>query len=313
MDLPAHLLKETGRGERTMKCPAQLTPESSLNEVLLFARKQQASDVHISSGSRIFLRRVGDMTPFTAEPLTSDRVVNMLKEAIPPDKWRVAESKGDIEFVHVIPGAGRFRIAIARQRFGWDLTARVIDMDARPFPDSGMPPACAKLTQWAQGLVLIAGPAGCGKTSTLATLVDLINQTRDEHIITIENPVEVIFTPKRCQISQREVGLHTVSFATALRSALREDPDIIVVSELRDLEAVQIAVTAAETGHLVLGTMNTNDAAQTVMSLVNSFSHDEQPVIFLYRYDIPALASTRVHGLAAVGDRFDLRRVWLDP
>ena len=279
MDLPAHLVKETGRGECAIKCPAHLTANSSLNEILLFARQQQAADVHISSGSRIFLRRFEFMSPFTVGPLSGERVAAMLKEAIPPEKWRVAEGKGDVEFVHVIPGAGRFRVAIARQRFGWDLTARVIDMDVRGFKESGMPPSCAKLTQWAQGLVLIAGPAGCGKTSTLATLVDMVNQSRDDHIITIENPVEVVFTPKRCQISQREVGLHTVSFASALRAGLREDPDIMVVSELRDLESVQIAVTAAETGHLVFGTMNTNDAVQTVMSLVNSFSHDEQPVI----------------------------------
>jgi twitching motility protein PilT len=279
MDLPAHLVKETGQGTCAIKCPAQLTADSSLNEILLFARRQQASDIHISAGSPVFLRRFGSMSPATTSPLSGERVAALLKYAIPPEKWGVAEGKGDVEFVHVIPGAGRFRIAIARQRFGWDLTARVIDMDVRGFKESGMPPSCAKLTQWAQGLILIAGAAGCGKTSTLATLVDMVNQNRDDHIITIENPVEVVFTPKRCQISQREVGFHTASFVSALRAGLREDPDIIVVSELRDLETVQIAVTAAETGHLVFGTMNTNDAAQTVMSLVNSFSNDEQPVI----------------------------------
>jgi twitching motility protein PilT len=279
MDLPEHLVKETGRGECAIKCPMQLTVDLSLEEILLFARKQQASDVHISAGARIFLRRLGVMTPATQAVLGSERVAAILKAAVPPDKWKVAESKGDVEFVLVIPGAGRFRVAIARQRFGWDLTARVIDMDVRGFKESGMPPACGQLTQWSHGLVLIAGPTGCRKTSTLATLIEMVNQTRDDHVITIENPVEVVFTPKRCQISQREVGLHTTSFATALRAGLREDPDIIVVSELRDLDSIQIAVTAAETGHLVFGTMNTNDAAQTVMSLVNSFSHDEQPVI----------------------------------
>jgi twitching motility protein PilT len=166
-----------------------------------------------------------------------------------------------------------------RQRFGWDLTARVIPLDLPTFEESGMPASCQALTKWAQGLVLVTGPAGCGKTTSLNILVEMINGTRNDHIITIEDPIEYIFSEKSCQITQREIGLHTLSQSNALRAALREDPDILVVSELRDLNSIQLAVSAAETGHLVFGTMNTNDAAQTLSKLIDSFPPDEQSVI----------------------------------
>ncbi len=254
-------------------------PEQKVEDILLHARQQNASDVHLSVGAPVMLRRFGDFKPAAEEPLTGERINKLLAAFVPPEKWKLAQQTGDLEYVHVIPEAGRFRVVISRQRFGWDLTARLIDIKIRTFAESGMPKVCEGLLKWAQGLVLIAGPAGCGKTSTLATLIEMINQTRDEHIITIENPIEVVFDPKKCQVSQREINLHTLSSANALRAALREDPDIIVVSELRDLETIRLAVTAAETGHLVFGTMNTNDAAQTVTSLINSYSPDEQPIV----------------------------------
>ena len=142
-----------------------------------------------------------------------------------------------------------------------------------------MPTSCAGLTKWAQGMVLITGPAGCGKTTTLAVLIEMINQNRHEHIISIEEPIEIVYEPKQCQITQREINTHTLSQANALRAALREDPDILVVSELRDLNSIQLAVSAAETGHLVFGTMNTIDAAQTISCIIDSFPAEEQPIV----------------------------------
>ncbi len=178
-----------------------------------------------------------------------------------------------------MPGAGRYRITLTKQRFGWELTARVIPNRIRPFEDSGLPSNCADLTKWATGMVLVTGPMGCGKTSTLATLLEMINRERADHIITIEKPVEFVYEPKRCQITQREIALHTLSQDNALRAALRQDPDIIVISELRDLDSISLAVSAAETGHLVLATMNTANAQRTVSRLVDAFPPDEQETV----------------------------------
>jgi twitching motility protein PilT len=181
--------------------------------------------------------------------------------------------------VHTISGYGRFRMAIMKQHYGADLTARVIPMEIPKFENTGMSTACANLTKWAQGMVLITGPAGCGKSTTLAILVEMINQSRNDHIICIEEPIEIVYEPKQCQITQREINTHTLSQATALHAALREDPDILVVSELRDLHTIQLAVSAAETGHLVFGTMNTVDACQTISRVIDSFPAEEQPII----------------------------------
>jgi twitching motility protein PilT len=277
--LPVSFHQGTGEGVSRVVCPSALTASSSLEEILVFAREAKASDVHVCTGYPVMFRKYGALEAVTQESYAGSTIEVMLEEAVPADKWERVLQAGDLEYVHVIPGAGRFRMVITRQRFGWDVVARVIDKHVRTFEESLMPASCKSLIQWAQGLVLVAGPAGCGKSSTLATLVEMVNQTREDHIITIENPIELIYTPKKCQISQREIGLHTLSAANALRAALREDPDIIVVSELRDLETIQLAVTAAETGHLVFGTMNTNDATQTIISLINSFSPDEQPIV----------------------------------
>ncbi len=166
-----------------------------------------------------------------------------------------------------------------KQRDGYKITARLIPMEIPKFEATGMTNSCANLTKWAQGLVLITGPAGCGKTTTLAVLVELINQAKYDHIVTIEQPIEIVYEPKKSQITQREVNLHTLTIHAALRAALREDPDILVVSELRDLQTKQLAISAAETGHLVFGTMNTVNAAQTISRLIDSFPADEQPII----------------------------------
>jgi twitching motility protein PilT len=277
--LPVNFTGLTGRGNADIKTPSQLTPQSSLNEILIFARQEKSSDVHLGAGKPVIFKQFGRLKIVTPEILSAEQVNNLIAATLPKNILDIIEESGDAEYVHTINGHGRFRMAVMKQREGLDLTARLIPMEIPKFENSGMPASCANLTKWAQGMVLITGPAGCGKTTTLATLVDLINQNRHDHIITIEEPIEIAYEPKQCQITQREINTHTLSQSNALRAALREDPDILVVSELRDLSTIQLAVSAAETGHLVFGTMNTINAAQTVSSVIDSFPAEEQSIM----------------------------------
>ncbi|VAX37350.1 Twitching motility protein PilT [hydrothermal vent metagenome] len=277
--LPKNFLESTGHGQCAVAIPSTLSLENSLNEIFVFARAQQASDVHLSVNNSIFFRLFGSLKSQTEKMLSFEKMEKIIEALLTPEQLDHFQKIGDLEFVYVIKGAGRFRITVIKQRHGIDLTARLIPCEIPSFEESGIPTSCTNLTKWAQGLILVTGPAGCGKTTTLSILVEMINQTRAEHIITIENPIEIVYTPKQCQITQRQLNKHTLSQANALRAALREDPDILVVSELRDLESIQLAVTAAETGHLVLGTMNTNNASQTISSLIDSFPPDEQAII----------------------------------
>jgi twitching motility protein PilT len=277
--LPLNFTGITGRGKTDLAVPSQIDSNSTLNEILVFARNKNASDVHLGSQKPIIFRQFGQLVKITNENIDAEKISRLITAALPKNILERFDQTGDGEYVHTISGYGRFRMALMKQRDGWDLTARLIPMEIPKFENSGMHASCANLTKWAQGMVLITGPAGCGKTTTLATLVELINQTRHDHIITIEEPIEIAYEPKQCQITQREINTHTLSQANALRAALREDPDILVVSELRDLSTIQLAVSAAETGHLVFGTMNTVNAAQTVSSLIDSFPAEEQSII----------------------------------
>lgn len=277
--LPREFVGTTGEGDCAITPPNKLSLENSLDEILIFARRIKATDVHFCVNNPVILRVFGSLRLGTQEKLTADINEKLIKSCLTDNQLSEFLDKGDLQTVYVIPGAGRFRMTLMKQRFGWDLTARLIPMKITSFEESKMPAPCKELTKWAQGLVLVTGPLGCGKTSTLSTLVEMINQTRHDHIITIENPIEIPFQADKCQITQREVNIHTLSQANALRAALREDPDILVISELRDLESIQLAVSAAETGHLVFGTMNTNDAAQTISTLINSFPPDEKDII----------------------------------
>ncbi len=277
--LPQDFLESTGHGSCTITKPSSLSVQSSLNEILIFAREEKASDIHLSVGKPILFRKFGSLQPRTEEKLSRENLETVIESILNAEQLSGFSELGDLEFVYTIEGGGRFRVTLMKQRVGWDLTARVIPVDIQGFEESGMPPSCQGLTKWAQGLILVTGPAGCGKTTSLSILVDMINRSRSDHIITIENPIEIIYMSKMCQITQRQINRHTLSQANALRAALREDPDILVVSELRDLESIQLAVTAAETGHLVLGTMNTNNASQTISTLIDSFPPDEQAII----------------------------------
>lgn len=252
---------------------------TDLNMILILARQQGASDVHFCSNNPLIFRKQGQLLSISEEILSAAKAKQLITGILPPEILKTFEATGDAEFVYSIPDNGRFRMSLMKQRDGWDLTVRLVPTRIPTPEEIGLSQPCVNLTKWAQGLVLVTGPAGCGKTTTLSSLIDIINGHRADHIITIESPIEIIFKPNKCQITQREVGSHTQTQNHALRAALREDPDILVVSELRDLKTIQLAISAAETGHLVFGTMNTVNAMQTISKLIDSFPADEQAIM----------------------------------
>lgn len=259
--------------------PAALGPDATWEELLAFSRRHDAADLHLSAGNPILLRRYGALQAATDTAMEQTSLKKWVERALTPEQMQRFEEKGDLELIYTLPGWGRYRVTLLKQRRGWDVTARVIPSRIRSFEEAALPEACRDLTKWAQGLVLVTGPVGCGKTSTLSTLVEMVNQERHDHIITIEEPIEILYEPAHCRITQRQIGPHTLTRDAALRAALREDPDIIVISELRDLDTIRLAVSAAETGHLVFGTMNTTNAARTLYRLIDSFPPEEQGII----------------------------------
>jgi twitching motility protein PilT len=277
--LPEKFVGDTGKGQLKLSIPVQLNPESTLDDILCFARKRRASDVHLCPGTPVILRQYGNLTPVSQHILIQSQLEKLVKESLSEENYQNFLARGDLEFIHTIEGGGRYRMTLMRENFGFDLTARVIPMSVMTYEQSGLPEVCKELTRWAQGMVLVTGPIGSGKSSSLAVLVELINQNRDDHIITIDAPIEFIYPPGKCQITQRELNLHTLSQENALRAALRQDPDIIVIGELRNLKSIQLAVSAAETGHLVLATMNTANAMRTIYRLIDSFPPEEQGII----------------------------------
>ncbi len=256
-----------------------LSPQNSWHDILHFARSNDASDIHLSVNNPIIFKRYGILTPYSSEKLISENLKAWTHSFLTPEQLKKFEADGDLETIYALEGHGRFRVTLMKQRSGWEITARLIPVRVRSFEESGLPEPCKDLTHWAQGLVLVTGPVGCGKSTTLNTLVELVNQSRPDHIITLEDPLEFVYTPARCQITQRELKIHSLTQESALRAALREDPDIMVISELRDLESIQLAVSAAETGHLVFGTMNTTNASRTIYRLIDSFPPEEQGII----------------------------------
>ncbi|MDJ0788786.1 MAG: type IV pilus twitching motility protein PilT [Myxococcota bacterium] len=238
-----------------------------------------ASDVHIHSGTPLRLRLAGRFEAQGDEVIPADAAEEMVLSALSPEQRATFEELGELDFAYTAPDLGRFRVNVYRQQRGIDGVFRCLPTRPPSLEELGLPGTLAKFTNYHQGLVLVTGPANCGKSSTLAAMVDIINEERREHILTIEDPIEVVHPPKRCVVNQRNVGRHTESFARALRGALREDPDVIVIGELRDLETVSLALTAAETGHLVLGTLHTNSAIRTLNRIVGVFPADQQDQI----------------------------------
>jgi len=249
-----------------------------LDALLATAREAGASDLHVVAGRPILIRLAGDLTQ-RGPPLEEAAVEEALVAAVPDRLWPSLQEQGSCDFALERPGRGRFRVNVSRQRTGYKGCFRCIPPGVPTLASLGLPSEIERATHHHQGLVLVTGPTGHGKTSTLAAVVDIINRETTHHIITVEDPVEFVHPRKKAMISQREVGSHTRSFASALKASLREDPDVIVVGELRDTETVHMALAASETGHLVLGTMNTPSAAKTIDRLVDLFPPGDQPQV----------------------------------
>jgi twitching motility protein PilT len=251
-----------------------------LRKLVTEARRRGASDVHLVAGRPVLVRALGELLP-AGDVLPPEAVEDIADAILPMRHADRLDSHGAADFALELEKAGRLRVNVARQRTGLKIAMRLVPPGVPTLRSLGMPVEIGEATQHHQGLIVVTGPAGQGKTSTLAAIVDLINECTTHHVITVEDPVEVVHPKKRALISQREVGTHTKSFATALKGSLREDPDVIVVGELRDAETVRMALSASETGHLVLGTMSTPSAARTIDRLVDLFPPDEQQQVRL--------------------------------
>lgn len=244
----------------------------------LFTEMQDrgASDLHIVIGRPPMLRIRGDMIETDHERLTAATAESLIRDILTPAQMQHIEEQLDLDFAYELPGQARFRANVLHQHRGLGAVFRIIPTDIMSLDQLGMPPAVRKLAEMPAGLILVTGPTGSGKSTTLAGMIDHINETRSAHILTIEDPLEFIHQPKKCLITQREVGAHTENFASALRVAGRQDPDIILVGELRDLETISLALTSAACGLLVFGTLHTNSAIKTVDRVIDAYPPEEQ-------------------------------------
>ena len=251
-----------------------------VDHYLYIGQQSCVSDVHLSVNSRPVWRRNGELEPIwlNAPVLSAADTERLAMAFLNDEQKRFLTERGDADFAYATQ-FGRFRTSVVRHRLGYDMTFRVINTQLRSMADLGLPNSLKLLTQYHNGLVLVTGSVGCGKSTTLAALVDEINCARHDHIITLEDPIEYVVESKGCHVTQREVHTHTRSFAAALRGSLREDPDVIMVGEMRDLETIQLAITAAETGHLVLGTLHTGNAARTLDRVLDVFPTDQREQI----------------------------------
>ncbi|HEY0370696.1 MAG TPA: PilT/PilU family type 4a pilus ATPase [Thermoanaerobaculia bacterium] len=253
--------------------------EAGLHAYLIHTRNTGASDFHLSVGQPPIVRVAADLLRAQGEAFTAAQTEGLLREILTDAQWEHLQRDQQLDFCHYIPQAGRYRANVFIDHRGLNAVFRVIPEKPPTIQELGLPPHLSEIADYHQGLVLICGPSGSGKSTTLAALVNLFNETRTDHILTMEDPVEFVHPFKNCLINQREVGTHTESFARALRAALREDPDVIVIGELRDNESVSLALTAAETGHVVLGTLSSTSAPKAIDRLISSFPIDEQPQI----------------------------------
>lgn len=261
----------------TVAPPVPAVPMTPFGKLVAAARAVGASDLHISAGRVVTGRQNGELLPLDAEaaPLSSEAVESLLKPLLSREHEERLASVGYVDLAVEAPGGGRLRANISRHQVGWKGTFRLALAEPKSLDELGLPKDLAKVVGHHQGFVVIAGPSGHGKTTTLAALVDLVNSTKAGHILLVEDPIEIEHPRKLAVISQREAGRHTKSFASALKASLREDPDVIVIGELRDRETVEIALTASETGHLVIATMSTPSASKTLDRLIDMFPPED--------------------------------------
>ena len=261
--------------------------------------EQGASDLHLVAGQQPVIRIRGEMERIKFDVLDNDNLKAMLYEIAPEHKIKQFEETGDVDFAYEIPNLARYRANFFEQKFVVGGVFREIPSKIVSAQELGLPPVVSKLASLPRGLVLVTGPTGCGKSTTLAAIIDEANRTRKDHIITIEDPIEFVHQSQGCIVNHREVGLHTKSFTAALRGALREDPDIILVGEMRDIETISLAVEAASTGHLVFATLHTTNAAKSIDRIVEVFPAEEQMQI----------RSTLADGIRAVISQILFRRI----
>lgn len=249
-----------------------------VDDYLKIGMEYECSDIHLSTAYPPAWRRFGTLSPIWEDHanLRPEDTERLAKSFLTEDHWEHLERVGDVDFAYA-SGIGRFRASVVKQRLGLDLVFRIISTNIRTIEDLKLPAEhLIPLTRYHNGLILVTGSVGSGKSTTLAALVDFINQDREDHILTLEDPIEYVFESKGCHVNQREVMTHTESFPKALRGALREDPDVIVVGEMRNLETISLALTAAETGHLVLGTLHTGNAPRTLDRILDVFPVDQR-------------------------------------
>lgn len=247
-----------------------------ITQLLQFAHQQRASDLHISAGEPPMIRVHGDVKKIKAPALTSEQTHAMLYDIMGDSQRKHFEEHSDIDFSMQLGDLARFRINVFRQQRGMGAVFRSIPTKIHTVEDLNLPPIIKELSRKEKGLILVTGPTGSGKSTTLAAMINQLNEEFEGHILTIEDPIEFVHKTKKCLVNQREVGPHTQSFSNALKAALREDPDIILVGEMRDLETIQLALTAAETGHLVFGTLHTSSAPKTVDRIIDVFPPNQQ-------------------------------------
>src|SRR6478672_1690422 len=254
-----------------------MRPVNSIDELLEHMVARDASDLHVTVGTPPVIRVRGEVERLDEfAPLTSEDTQQLLYRILSSEQQKQLEIKRQLDFSHSIPGLARFRVNVYFQRESIGAAFRLIPAELKTLEELGMPSTLHLLTDKPRGLVLVTGPTGSGKSTTLAALIDEINRNRSEHILTIEDPIEFLHRHKRCIVNQREIGPDATSFADALRAALRQDPDVILVGEMRDLETISTALTAAETGHLVFGTLHTQSAPSTIDRIIDVFPAEQQ-------------------------------------
>ncbi|HSJ25104.1 MAG TPA: type IV pilus twitching motility protein PilT [Longimicrobiales bacterium] len=263
-----------------------------IDQFLKLMVQQKGSDLHLTVGSEPIIRQHGQLTRIRFRQLTQADMQGLMYEIMTPAQRAQFEETSDADFAYEVPDVARFRVNMFRQRKGIGAVLRTIPSKVLSADELKLPEGVRRFCKLNKGLVLVTGPTGSGKSTTLAAMIDLINETKADHILTVEDPIEFVHQNKRGLVNQREIGNHTRSFASALKAALREDPDVILVGEMRDLETISLGLTAAETGHLVFGTLHTSSAAKTVDRIINVFPADEQE-------QVRAMLSETLRGVVA--------------